>query len=250
MNNRFRAVMMSAGLALAMVAAPADASVVIAGTRVIYPGQEKEVTVQLSNEGQRPALVQAWLDEGDAAAAPETIDVPFTLAPAMFRLDPGKGQALRVLHTGSALRADRESLYWLNVLEVPPKSGVDANRLQLAVRTRIKLIYRPAGLAGKPADAAAAVRWEIVAGNGDGRHALKATNPTPYYVNLAGVALQTRAGQLSAGAGHVAPQATALFPLEVQQRSPITDGEVRYRALNDWGGAQEGRFALGARPSP
>ena len=103
MNNGIRTLMMSTSVALAMFASQADASVVIAGTRVIFPGQDKEVTVQLNNAGQLPALVQAWLDEGDAAASPEAINVPFTLTPAMFRLDPGNGQALRLLHTGAAL---------------------------------------------------------------------------------------------------------------------------------------------------
>ncbi|MEP9810986.1 fimbria/pilus periplasmic chaperone, partial [Klebsiella sp. GW_Kp181] len=35
---------------------PVQAGVVINGTRVIYPGDEKEITVQVSNNGQRPVL--------------------------------------------------------------------------------------------------------------------------------------------------------------------------------------------------
>lgn len=37
----------------------AFASVIVNGTRVIYPAKQREVTVQLSNNGTAPALVQA-----------------------------------------------------------------------------------------------------------------------------------------------------------------------------------------------
>ena len=50
------------------------------------------------------------------------------------------------------LPQDRETVYWLNVLEIPPKpkAGSDAaeDDLQLAVRSRLKLFYRPKGLQG------------------------------------------------------------------------------------------------------
>ena len=249
MNNGIRTLMMSTSVALAMFASQADASVVIAGTRVIFPGQDKEATVQLNNAGQLPALVQAWLDEGDAAASPEAINVPFTLTPAMFRLDPGNGQALRLLHTGAALPRDRESLYWLNVLEVPPKVNDDANRLQLAVRTRIKVMYRPAGLPGKAADAPAAVRWELRRQEDGTGYALKASNPTPYYVNYGSISLGTGNGTLDAGGGHVAPGSSKLFPLAASDAAVLARAEVQYSAINDWGGASQGVQTVSA-PTP
>lgn len=47
------------------VTSSAFASVTIIGTRVIYPATEKEVTVRLDNHGNQPALVQAWIDNGN-----------------------------------------------------------------------------------------------------------------------------------------------------------------------------------------
>jgi chaperone protein EcpD len=64
---------------------------------------------------------------------------------------------------GKSLPQDRETLYWFNVLEIPPKSKAandeNLNQLQLAFRTRIKFIFRPDGLKGNPLDAAANVTW-------------------------------------------------------------------------------------------
>lgn len=50
------------GLALcSMIATASHAEIVIHGTRVIYPSDAREVTLQLSNNGSKPALVQVGL---------------------------------------------------------------------------------------------------------------------------------------------------------------------------------------------
>ncbi len=51
--------------ASAVIAPATQAEIVIHGTRVIYPSDAREVTLQVSNNGSKPALVQAWIDEGD-----------------------------------------------------------------------------------------------------------------------------------------------------------------------------------------
>lgn len=73
-----------------------QAGVIINGTRVIYPGDDSEITVQVTNNGKRPVLVQSWLDTGDSQATPDTITTPFVLTPPINRLDAGKAQSLRV----------------------------------------------------------------------------------------------------------------------------------------------------------
>ena len=112
------------------------AGVVVNGTRVIYPAQAREVTVQVDNVGDSPALVQAWIDSGDANQTADTSDAPFVLTPPIARVEPGRSQALRVIFSGAQLPTDRESVFWLNVLDVPPSpdnadSG-DQNYLQVA----------------------------------------------------------------------------------------------------------------------
>ncbi|WP_211454714.1 fimbrial biogenesis chaperone [Collimonas antrihumi] len=110
-----------------LLSAPAQADIVFSKTRAIYPMQEREITVTLSNENATaPRLMQAWIDDGDINGAPEQIDVPFTLTPPVFRMEAGKSQALRVVYAredgkGKALPKDKESVFWLNVLAVPPR---------------------------------------------------------------------------------------------------------------------------------
>ncbi|WP_455925480.1 fimbria/pilus periplasmic chaperone [Pseudomonas putida] len=224
-------------LAVLLLAAPAHASVVIGGTRVIYPAHAPEVTVQLLNRDPQPALLQVWIDDGDAQADPNTLKVPFIVSPVMMRIEADKGQALRVMHTGEALPADRESLFWLNVLQVPPRGDATANSLQMAIRTRIKLLYRPQGLPGQAAQAPAAVAWTIV--RSDGQWFVQARNPGAYFVNLGAVRLLAGGRQWDAGAGHVPPFGQARFPIE----GPPAQGasaKVSYIALDDYGAGRPG----------
>jgi P pilus assembly chaperone PapD len=67
-------------------------NIIVNGTRFIYPGNEKEITVQLSNTADRPALAQAWLDNGNADATPDTITTPFIITPPISRVDAKAGR--------------------------------------------------------------------------------------------------------------------------------------------------------------
>ena len=87
-------------LLLMLTAGQTMANIVITGTRVIYPSDEKEVTVKLENKGKGPVLIQAWIDDGDINATPDSLRVPFVISPPLNRVDPEKGQTLRISFTG------------------------------------------------------------------------------------------------------------------------------------------------------
>jgi chaperone protein EcpD len=189
MNRPIRALasaLVAIGCALSI--APAHANVVIAGTRVVFPAKDGEVTVRLTNDSPKPALVEAWIDDGNPRSTPDQVETPFLITPPLFRMNAHKDQSLRILftHSQKPLPGDRESVFWLNVLEIPPKptgpQAVDKNYLQLAIRSRLKLFYRPADLAGDPLKAPAALSFKAVA-DGTGQ-ALQVHNPTPYYVTI------------------------------------------------------------------
>lgn len=121
----------------------AMSSVVFTGTRVIYPVEKKEVTVKINNEGSKSVLVQSWIDQGDIASTPSNSAAPIVISPSVSRIDPNEGQSLRLMFTGAVLPSDKESVFWLNVLEIPAKvSGNDEqNMLRMAFRSRIKVFY-------------------------------------------------------------------------------------------------------------
>ncbi|MCA7936101.1 fimbrial biogenesis chaperone [Burkholderia cepacia] len=224
----------------------ADASVVIGGTRVVYPEKEREVTVKLTNEGDRPSLVQAWVDDGNANALPDESKVPFTLTPPLFRLDPKKGQSLRLIYTKEPLAQDKETLYWLNVLDVPPQATDDPdtpNLLQLAFRSRIKLFFRPAALQGVADESAEKVTWNF-APKADGGYALQAKNPTPYHVTFTKLTVKSGgATWINDKGGMVKPGAIEQFNVGNVPSLPAGPIEVDYTFLNDYGAGIEGKYA-------
>ncbi|MFJ3045589.1 molecular chaperone [Herbaspirillum chlorophenolicum] len=233
-----------AAMALAMHGASV-ASVVISGTRVVFPSNEKEVTIRLSNEGQQPGLVQVWLDEGDPQAAPEHINVPFVLTPPMFRIEPGKGQTVRMLYNQSPLPQDRESVYWLNMLEVPPKpEDGDANYIQMAFRTRIKVFFRPKELnqQEKVQEAAGRLKWSL-ARTADGKsYTLEVSNPTPYHVSFMRLSVGAPNGKsaVNEDGGMVEPGKSASFALQGGESLSSGALKVKYTWLNDYGAGVEG----------
>ncbi|AOI60890.1 molecular chaperone [Burkholderia diffusa] len=219
--------------------ANASAGVVLAGTRVIFSGAEREVTVKVANEGKVPALVQAWFDTGNFNESPDLIDVPFTLTPSMFRLEPGRGQMLRIIRDGDTLPSDKESLFWLNVLEIPPSaSRADGrNKLQVAFRTRVKMMYRPDGLPGSASSAPSELQWSF-ARKGTGGYTLSAVNPTPYVVNLGYVMLKSGGNEYEAKPGYVLPRSTSAFDVEKAIAQPADNVTVKFGAIDDWGGTR------------
>jgi chaperone protein EcpD len=236
----------------------AQAAVTVMGTRVVYNAADRDVTIQLSNAGNTPSLVQTWVDLGDPKAQPQDIDAPFVLSPPMFRIDPNHKQNLRMVFTGKPLPKDRESLYWLNVLEIPPKPGESAgeNYLQFSVRSRLKIFYRPANLPGDANAAAKLVKWSYKR-EGDKGDTIRivADNPTPYHVSFAEIRLNalpkdkakggddeaSQAAAVTAGiggavSGMVEPFSKAEFVvtgIPADAKAPLS---IRFAAVNDWGG--------------
>ncbi|WP_455812476.1 fimbrial biogenesis chaperone [Pseudomonas graminis] len=156
------------------------ANVIISGTRSIYPSDKKEISVQLLNDGASPSLVQAWIDDGDPDSTPETAKVPFLLMPPVVKVPAHSGQQLRVKYIGGKLPSDRESVFYLNVLDIPPvpENLKGKNIMQLAIKSRIKLFFRPVELKVTPKD-----MIDKLSLTREG-NAITIHNTSPYYITL------------------------------------------------------------------
>jgi chaperone protein EcpD len=220
-------------------AAPyAAAGVVVDGTRVVYPAAKREVTINIRNPGEAPSLVQAWLDAGDPHAKPGESKVPFVLTPPLFRLDPTKVQSLRLVYTHEPLPENRESLFWLNVLDIPPRAAANPdvpNQLELAFKHRMKVFFRPAGLAGSAADAPARLTWKLLSKDGK-LVAIEASNPTAYHVSLVQVTATAGGHPVIVKADMVDPFASRSFALPDPVAAPNGTVALEYSFVNDYGG--------------
>jgi chaperone protein EcpD len=223
------------------------ASVVITGTRQVYSAKQKEITVKLNNDGLAPALVQSWIDTGDVQSVPATAKAPFVLTPPLARIDPGKGQSLRLMYVGAPLPSSKESVFWLNVLEIPPKAQAsESNTLQMAFRSRTKIFYRPEGLPGNPNEAIEQVQWRVVPVSQGQGFVLEATNPSAFHVSMVGVSLVAGVERHDAEDGMVGPGETRQFALSTLKVMPVMTAQVEFNAINDYGAQVPTRRALSA----
>ncbi|WP_277343384.1 fimbrial biogenesis chaperone, partial [Pseudomonas viridiflava] len=125
--------------------------------------------------------------------------------------------------------SDRESVYWLNVLEIPSKPTLntdDDDYLQLRFRTRIKIFLRPKGLNGVANDAPE----KLVVKYQPGR--VKLENPTPYHVNISTLGVGSNADGGVVEAEMIAPYTTKIFELK-RVRSSQHSPSVTYKSVND-----------------
>ncbi|MDJ8697384.1 molecular chaperone [Salmonella enterica] len=202
------------------------ASIQINTTRVIYHAAEKDISVQITNPGNYPVLLQSWTDDGNPDIRPDAIRTPFILTPPLTRVNADAGQTLRLSYTGASLPADRESVYWLNVLEIPPVSEKGINQIQVAFRSRIKLFYRPATLDDKGARTAIAqLRWLA-----QGNH-ITLSNPTPYYVSAVAVTATHGSKKTTIPADMLAPHGSISLTLP----SGAVADSLTVDAINDYG---------------
>jgi len=183
---------------MTLCASTAQAGLLLESTRIVYPASAPARTLTLSNTNDWPVVVQAWFDHGEGD--PQALQPPFIVLPAVFRLNPGEAHTLRILPTGEPLPETQESVYWLNLYEVPPAAldadmDSDAARLDLALNTQLKLFYRPDGLDALGdigAHLAEELRFSLKAE--DGYWFIVCHNPTAWHASFAGLAVENTGG--------------------------------------------------------
>lgn len=225
------------GLLLLLIMAcsvPAMASVVAERTRIIFSEGNTEESLQLVNSNSYPVAVQVWVDDGDLMATPEKAISPVLVLPPLFRLQPQAQRSLRLILSGaSKLPLDRESAFWLNVYEIPPKAtpkADDESSVTLALRMQYKVFYRPKNLPA-PADTVSKALTFALERNGD-TAVVRVDNPTPYYASLSALAL----GSAASLPDMVAPFSKLDFPLN---RSPLAGSKtVDFVLVDDLGNSK------------
>lgn len=150
-------------------------------TRLILNGNSQSASANLINTSPDvPFLAQSWVED----AAGKKITSPLLVLPALQRINGNQKGVIRVTKTTGIdnLPQDRESLFYLNVREIPPKSTKD-NVLMLSMQSRIKLFYRPVSVIPK---IQGAVWQDQIVFRKQGKK-MVAENPTPYYITLIGL---------------------------------------------------------------
>lgn len=213
---------------LLMFSMSAFAGIQVGVTRVIYNGGSPSSSLSIKNDGEDTYMVQTWLDTGDSTLNPKGL--PIVVTPPILKLASNKEAVLRFIYSGQGLPQDKESLFWINVQEIPPVPDVQ-NVLQVAIRTRIKLFYRPAALKIDLQKQAEALVWKRL---GD---ELQVSNPGLAHITL-GVLNFANGTQTacSVNGEMVLPGGNLRISLPPTCR---TANEFSFSFINDYGGHTE-----------
>ncbi len=195
------------------------ASLTLNGTRFIYNEKNKNIAVEIKNTSKSLYGGQIWIDN----TIQPSHQVYFVPTPTFFKVGAGKKQLIRIMNVNNALPANKESLFWLNVQEIPPAPSADeGNVLALALNTQVKLIYRPQALGQGRENAEEQV---ILSGN-----ILK--NPTPYYFAIVGIFNGDKPVTLS---DKVKKQIGQMAPFSEINLEKAIKGKISIQAIDDYG---------------
>lgn len=165
-------------LVAGFVSTSVNAAISLDRTRVIFNANEDSMTVNISNDNKvLPYLAQAWLEDENMK---KMVTGPLIVTPPVQRVEPGEKSRILISKTGLSekLPNDRESIYYFNVREIPPKSE-KANVLQIALQTKIKLFYRPDSIQQQPNAV-----WQDKLIFTEIENGYEVNNPTPFYITV------------------------------------------------------------------
>jgi P pilus assembly chaperone PapD len=204
-------------------------------TRIVASVGQGDTPVEIINESDEPYMLQAWLEDLNGNDS----DIPLVLTPPVMRLNGKASGKLRLVVIPSGIPHDRESVYWLSLQEIPPKSkNGEENKLVIAIRSKLKVFVRPKGFTEKEASIAVTrLKWEVQ--RDAGKVWLKAVNPTPYYVSFGKFELKVGDKVVTLNDKVKMPP-----PMESQRYEVPRDFEgksvtLTYNAINDYGGASD-----------
>lgn len=131
--------------ATALMSMCAYSAVTLDRTRIVFPGTEKSINITIKNDNPEEAyLAQSWIED---LQGKKLTKGAILATPPLQRVEANSTSLVRLSTTPElgTLPQDRESVFYFNLREVPPKA-IDGNTLQIALQSRVKLFYRPASI--------------------------------------------------------------------------------------------------------
>ncbi|MFV0345587.1 MAG: fimbrial chaperone [Bacteroidales bacterium] len=206
-----------------------NAAFTLNGTRFIYDEDSNNVSVEVSNESNVTYGGQIWVSN----FRDNDKDVYLIPSPSFFKVEGKQKQVVRIMEVNNNLPKDRESLFWINVQEVPPvpEASEGGSSLALAMNIQVKLIYRPSSVKEQRNNAEQKIRLVK-----DGLN-MYLENPTPFYFAVSGILYDGEF--VNVGNDN---QISRLAPFSrvhvVDIDIPAAKAVVSVEAINDFGGKQ------------
>ena len=203
----------------------AAAEVNIDKTRLIINAKEAFTVFRLVNSGEYPTAIQLWTDTGDVLTSPNKGLTPVFVLPPIFKLNPGEIRQVKVMVNRQDLKnSTNESLFWLNILQIP--QDVDDSevvaKITLPLRYRLKILVRPDELSKPSSIDYKNIGFKIV------DNQLHISNNTRWHMNF----LAIQVGDELLERVTTPPLSVDIKPIEIKN---LNAKDIRYSIISDEG---------------
>lgn len=202
----------------------AHSGIVIDSTRHLYKEGTREISANIENKDNTPFLVKSWVEprEGSNTSL-------FMVTPPLFRLEAKQKNTVRIFPNAHIVNApkDRETVYFFSVMSIPPTNDADndKNKIQLAVRHRMRLIYRPLSIQSLSINEEAKnLEWRKA------NNKITLRNTTPFFIYFKSVKINGK--EVSSTINHVDALSTKEFLLP----AGVNGSEIEWKVSTDNGG--------------
>lgn len=216
-------------LLLTSISPIAQAAFILNGTRYIYDESQKNISVEISNESKEQYGGQVWITD----SGKNKQEVSFVPLPSFFIVDGEKTQLVRIMNVNQSLPKNQESLFWLNVQEIPPVNNNIKNAMIIAVNTQIKLLYRPTSIQKGRMNAES----KVVVSKSKGKNFIK--NPTPYYFAIISLSMNDKEVRLSKELSNKLGMFTPNSSIELKGIHIPAKAKVSFKAIDDYGAVNQ-----------
>lgn len=208
-------------LIMAMFSSLSLANVIIGGTRVIYPSDMREVSIAINNlDKETLFLIQSWVEDENGNKVDD-----FIITPPLFKLLPKKENKIRIINSTNKLPNDRETVYWLNIKSIPALKKNDQNRLNIILKSRLKIFYRPKEIITDLTEIYKKIEFRQLSKQ------LIVHNPTAFYINFNSIKI-----------GNFKIESPGMLPPYSQKKWPIkqhSNNKIDWSYINDYGAVIE-----------
>jgi len=167
-------------LLAAGVCSTVQAALTVDRSRLVMNEEDRSISINVNNRNtQDPYLAQGWMEDEKE----QKLTGPLMVLPPVQRVEAGGKTLVRLQTTPdiAKLPKDRESVFYFNLREIPPKSD-KPNVLMLAMQTRLKVFWRPKALkVDRMADVVPGTETLTLTKNGS---QYVVNNPTPYHFSF------------------------------------------------------------------
>lgn len=217
-----------------------SASVILVGTRVIYPENEKYVNLNFRSSDRVPSIIDVWVSKS-ISSTENNNDAPFIVTPPIFRIDPNKGQVAKLIYNGQELPKDRESVFYLNFVQLPA-TDKDANKILVTFKSSVKVFYRPNGLKEKSENISSHIEFNVdELRNGF----LNISNNSEYNLTINRISLKSNGKNLLTLVGDDINMISPFSNLEIKVKpvKNVSNIDVYIDMINDLGGISTFKIA-------